>query len=126
VLAVYPEGTRSADEFVHRGRTGVARLAAECGVPIIPVGIEGTSRVQPIGARYLRPFRRVTVRFGPPIALTLPPGYDPAHGTDEDQRAARRATDALMQEISRLSGRPYRDEYVPARPAVSDRRGRAA
>ncbi|HUZ10710.1 MAG TPA: lysophospholipid acyltransferase family protein [Acidimicrobiales bacterium] len=121
VLALYPEGTRSTDEFVHRGRTGVARLAAECGVPIIPVGIEGTTAVQPIGRRYLRPFRRVTIRFGPPIELERPSAPDAGLRTDDDRRGAREATDRLMREISRLSGRSYLDEYVPARTGAPRR-----
>ena len=117
VLALYPEGTRSTDEFVHRGRTGVARLAAECRVPIIPVGLEGTADVQPVGRRYLRPFRRVTIRFGPAMELEPPPGENTASSSPPDRRAAREATDRLMREIARLSGRTYLDEYVPARTA---------
>src|SRR6202034_1125374 len=64
LIAIYPEGTRSTDGNVHRGRTGVARLALECGVPVIPVGISGTDRIQPRGSRWLRPFRTVRVSFG--------------------------------------------------------------
>jgi 1-acyl-sn-glycerol-3-phosphate acyltransferase len=124
VVALYPEGTRSNDEFVHRGRTGVARLAAECGVPVVPVGLSGTTAVQPIGCRYLRPFRRVTIRFGPPLDVS---GADAGLDQDEvgdDRQAARRTTDRLMHEIARLSGRPYLDQYVA--PRFPDAGGRAA
>src|SRR5271165_593336 len=98
LLALYPEGTRSLDEFVHRGRTGVARLARDAGVPVVPVGIAGTVDVQAVGSRMLHPFRTVTVRFGPPMRLAAPAGGggDPAE--------LRRFTDDLMHEIARLSG----------------------
>jgi 1-acyl-sn-glycerol-3-phosphate acyltransferase len=67
LLAIYPEGTRAPDERLHRGHTGVARLSLNRKVPIIPVGIIGTREVQPPGSRFMRPFRKVTVRFGPPV-----------------------------------------------------------
>ncbi len=107
LLALYPEGTRAEDAQVHRGRTGVARLAIECGVPVVPVGIVGTEEVQPIGSRLMRPFRTVTVRFGPPI--TAPVRDSPSAAGPE---ACRDYTDKLMQTIAELSGRPYIDEYV--------------
>ncbi len=114
LLAVYPEGTRSEDPYVHRGRTGVARLSRECGVPVVPVGVVGTVDVQPIGTRRLRPFRTVTIRFGEPIRMdTVADPGDPF--ADHDHGVCRAFTDQLMHEISRLSGRPYRDDYVPRR-----------
>jgi len=113
LLGVYPEGTRACDDSVHRGRTGVARLAAESAVPVIPVGIIGTVKVQPVNRRMMRPFHRVTIRFGPPMRLE-------SHGASElDHAELREFTDALMREISRLSGRPYVDEYIPKRSAQS-------
>lgn len=116
LVAIYPEGTRSLDQWVHRGRTGVARLSRECGVAVIPVGIEGTVNVQPVGSRLLRPWRTVTVRFGAPMRMA--PAADPADPMlDHDHRDCRTFTDALMHEIARLSGRPYVDEYVPSRRA---------
>jgi len=108
VIALYPEGTRSPDEFVHRGRTGVARLALETGAPVVAVGLLGTTKVQPVGARLLRPFRPVEVRFGEPRWLT---SEDVAAAGDE-HRALRAFTDALMAEITELSERPYVDEYI--------------
>jgi 1-acyl-sn-glycerol-3-phosphate acyltransferase len=125
IVGLYPEGTRADDRAVHRGRTGVARLAMECGVPVIPVGVDGTDRVQPIGQRWLRPFQRVTIRFGPPMLLersaveTVPI----PDATGGDQRAIgtaalRKFTDELMLEIARLAGRQYSDEHVSrAEPA---------
>lgn len=107
LLAVYPEGTRSRDCSVHRGKTGVARLASETGVPVIPVGIVGTDRIQPIGSQMMHPFHRVTVRFGAPMTLRGMDAQDP----EAREAAVRSFTDQLMQEICRLSGRPYVDCY---------------
>jgi 1-acyl-sn-glycerol-3-phosphate acyltransferase len=115
LLALYPEGTRADDCFTHRGHTGVARLSLDCGAPVIPVGISGTSDVQPIGRNRWHLFRHVTVAFGEPRTLSR----------DEmvrlgEHEALRQFTDALMHDIAELCGRPYLDEYV-ARPASADR-----
>ncbi len=67
VLGIYPEGTRSPDGRLYRGHTGVARLALACRVPVVPVGLVGTDKVQRPGSNLPRPFKRVTVRFGEPI-----------------------------------------------------------
>lgn len=68
LVGIYPEGTRSRDGLLHRGHSGVAHLAMMTGAPIIPVGLTGTERVQPIGTSLPRPFRgSVRVRFGEPI-----------------------------------------------------------
>jgi 1-acyl-sn-glycerol-3-phosphate acyltransferase len=116
IVGLYPEGTRSADRLVHRGHTGVARLAMECAVPVIPVGVDGTDRVQPIGWRRMRPFQRVTIRFGPPMLLERPEvaADDPGDGDrrTRDTAALRAFTDRLMLEIARLAGREYIDEPV--------------
>ncbi len=132
LLGVYPEGTRSPDDRVHRGRTGAARMVFEADVPVIPVGIVGTDRVQPIGSRFVHPFRRVTVRFGPPLhGHDFVPGPaqavgSPAARDEESERGAspppepdgvRILTDRLMCEIARLSDRAYVDEYIPSRGA---------
>ncbi len=114
LLALYPEGTRALDPAVHRGRTGVARLSRECGVPVVPVGIVGTVAVQPVGSWILRPFRTVTVRVGQPMRMV--PAADPVDPlADHDHTACRAFTDELMREIARLAGQPYVDEYVPRR-----------
>ena len=111
IIALYPEGTRADDDYLHRGRTGVARMALETGAPVVPVGVRGTSGVQPIGSRYLRPFRPVELRFGAPRWLR--PADVEALG--DEHRALRQFTDDLMAEISALSGRPYVDEYAGIR-----------
>ena len=123
VLAIYPEGTRAPDERLHKGKTGVARLALGCGVPVIPVGITGTRAVQPPGSMVMRPFRTVTIRFGPPLVyrldgteITTGRCGEPASGAggrpDADQVELRTLTDALMAEIARLSGQQYVDHYA--------------
>lgn len=119
VLAIYPEGTRSPDVRLHKGKTGVARLSAGCGVPVIPVGILGTRAVQPPGSMVMRPFRRVTVRFGPPVRYEVD-GRQVTTGQPDPARAAgvpdaeelRTLTDAVMAAIAGLSGQEYVDEYA--------------
>jgi 1-acyl-sn-glycerol-3-phosphate acyltransferase len=112
LVAIYPEGTRSLDGLVHRGRTGVARLSRECGVPVVPVGIRGTVEVQPVGRRLMRPGKTVVVRFGEP--MRMPPTADRLHPlADHDHRDCRAFTDGLMHEIAQLSGNAYVDQYVP-------------
>jgi len=106
VLGIYPEGTRSPDGRLYRGHTGVARLALECQVPVVPVGILGTRAVQPVGARLLRPFRSVEVRFGPPLDLRR------FAGQGSDPLVLRRLTDELMFEIQQLTGQEYVDRYA--------------
>ncbi len=125
LLGIYPEGTRAPDPRLHKGHTGVARLSLRCDVPIIPVGIVGTRAVQPPGSRVMRPFHAVTVRFGPPLTYRhdgqiivtgqccepAVPGSGP-ESRDLDQAELRCLTDALMKEISRLSGQEYVDRYA--------------
>ncbi len=113
-IAIYPEGTRSPDDRLHRGRTGVARLALTSGCPVIPVGLRGTRAIQPIGARFLRPFKPVSIRFGP--ALDLCARY--ANRTS-DPLVLRQATDEVMFEIAQLSGQLYVDRYA-SRSAPAD------
>lgn len=94
ILALYPEGTRSRDGLLHRGQTGVARLAARAGVPIVPVGILGTDEIMPPDAPRPHGSGSVTLRFGSPVAANI----DPA-----DRSALRSFTDELMREIQLLS-----------------------
>ncbi len=115
LFGIFPEGTRSRDGCLHRGRTGVARLASRTGAPVIPVGIRGTDRIQPPGASIPRPFRRCEVRFGAPI------GVRPSATAAE----LRALTDEIVYEISQLSGQTYIDRYaerseVPALARVED------
>ena len=113
VLGIYPEGTRSPDGRLYRGHTGVARLALGCGVPLVPVGLLGTTAVQPRGARLMRPGRSVTVRFGPPLALARFEG-----ASASDPLTLRTLTDELMFEIRRLTGQVYVDRYAKRHDVV--------
>lgn len=107
LVVVYPEGTRSPDGRLYRGRTGAVRLAVTAGVPIIPVGMIGTDKVQPIGARMPRPLTgRITVRFGKPLDFT---------GRSDDRTSLRAMTDEVMGEIQKLTGQEYVPRYAPAR-----------
>jgi 1-acyl-sn-glycerol-3-phosphate acyltransferase len=119
LFGIYPEGTRSRTGQLHKGHTGVARLALRTGAPIVPVGIVGAKEVQPPDARLPRPFREVLVRFGRPLDVSR---YD---GRGNDRLLLRQITDELMYEIRHLSGQDYVDEYatkrhesIPTEPAV--------
>jgi len=107
VLGIYPEGTRSPDGRLYRGHTGVARLALDCRVPVVPVGLVGTDEVQPRGSNMMRPFRRVPVRFGPLLDVAR---YESV--SSADPLALRTLTDELMFEIRSLSGQEYVDTYA--------------
>ncbi len=102
-FGVYPEGTRSRDGRLYRGRTGIGWLALQAGVPVVPVGLTGTDRVQPIGASVPR-IRRVQVRFGEPIRPEAYAGMSPA-------KARRKLTDDVMDAIAALSGQERADSY---------------
>jgi 1-acyl-sn-glycerol-3-phosphate acyltransferase len=105
LLGIYPEGTRSPDGRLYRGKTGPVRMALEAGVPIIPCAVIGTDRALPTGT--YRPRREpVRVRYGEPLDLSR------FHARREDPFALRSATDELMYEIMLLSGQEYVDEYA--------------
>jgi 1-acyl-sn-glycerol-3-phosphate acyltransferase len=106
VFGIYPEGTRTRDGLLHRGHTGVARLALANNVPVVPIGLVGSDDVQPIDSRLPKLFRHVTIRFGEPI--------DPARyaGRENDRMALRELTDEVMYEITQLSGYEYVDTYA--------------
>jgi 1-acyl-sn-glycerol-3-phosphate acyltransferase len=106
VFGIYPEGTRTRDGYLHRGHTGVARLALGCHIPIVPVGVIGTDDVQPVDSRLPKLFRRVTIRFGEPV------DPDRYAGRVHDRMALRELTDEVMYEISQLSGYEYVDTYA--------------
>jgi 1-acyl-sn-glycerol-3-phosphate acyltransferase len=106
VFAIYPEGTRTRDGYLHRGHTGVARLAMQSGVAIVPIGLVGTDEVQPVDARLPRLFRHVSVRFGEPIE---PARYS---GHADERLALRELTDEVMYEIRELCGYEYVDTYA--------------
>ena len=106
MFGIYPEGTRTRDGLLHRGHTGVARLALRCNVPIVPIGLIGTDDVQPIDSKMPKLFRVVRIRFGEPV--------DPARyaGREHDHMALRELTDEVMYEICQLSGYEYVDTYA--------------
>ena len=95
LVGMFPEGTRSRDGRLYRGRTGVARLAAESGVPVIPCATVGVFGIAPPGTKVPR-LRRIAVRFGEPMSWPAGQAASPA--------ALRSWTDELMSEIQRLSG----------------------
>ena len=98
LLGVYPEGTRSPDGRLYRGKTGVARMAMDTGVPVLPVAMVGTDRVQPIGTVLPR-LARVRVRIGAPLHPPVPAG-DPT----VERRQVREFTERVMTAIAALSG----------------------
>src|SRR5690606_7196810 len=107
VVAIFPEGTRSPDGRLYRGRTGVVRLAVAAGVPVVPVGIIGTDKVQPIGARVPRlKVGAITIRFGKPLDFT---------GRATERDGLRATTNELMAVIQKLTGQEYVDAYSPRR-----------
>ncbi len=112
-VALYPEGTRSTDGRLYKGRTGVAFLALQTGAPVVPVGLVGTDKVMPVGAKFPSLRERVTVRFGAPLDLAH-------HGPASSGRARRLATDDIMKAIHALSGQEFANAYneVPAHGAV--------
>ncbi len=106
VFGIYPEGTRTRDGYLHKGKTGVARLALATGAPIVPVGLIGSDECQPTDAKLPRLFKRVTIRFGPPLSM----GH--YAGRERDRLVLRQITDELMFELCELSGYEYRDTYA--------------
>lgn len=107
LFAIYPEGTRSPDGRLQPGRCGVAQLSITTGAPVIPVGILGTDRIQPPGARVPRPGRTAVVRIGAPVH---PDGYG---GTARQRRRA--LTTDVMDAIATLIDQ----EPAPERPSIS-------
>lgn len=105
IFSIYPEGTRSPDGRLYRGRTGVARLTLMTGAPVVPFAVIGTDKAQPTGAGFPRPVQ-VTVRFGEPLEFSR---YE---GMDRDRYVLRAVTDSVMAEVMRLSGQEYVDMYA--------------
>jgi 1-acyl-sn-glycerol-3-phosphate acyltransferase len=96
-IGIYPEGTRSPDGRLYKGRTGIARLAIESGAPIIPVAMFNTAEIQPTG-QVVPKVRRVEMVFGEPIYLD---------GDSTDQVLLRTLTNQLMEKIAQLSKQEY-------------------
>ncbi|MGN2640404.1 lysophospholipid acyltransferase family protein [Nocardia takedensis] len=105
LVGLYPEGTRSPDGRLYKGKTGMARLALETGVPVIPVAVIGTYEVSPPGPfRWKR--RKVTIKFGAPIDFSR---YDGMGGNRFVERAV---TDEVMYALMQLTGQEYVDVYA--------------
>lgn len=104
VLGIFPEGTRSPDGRLYKGKSGAARMALEVGCPIIPAGLTGTRQLLPKDARVPGLGPRITVKFGKPMRVP-----DEAR---HDARLLRTFTDELMQNIARLTGQEYRHRYA--------------
>jgi 1-acyl-sn-glycerol-3-phosphate acyltransferase len=107
LFGIYPEGTRSPDGRLYRGRTGVGWLALNAGVPVLPVAMIGTERVLPPGHKIPRP-RRIGIRIGMPLT------FDAYLGQPAAARQRRAVTDEVMRAIRELSGQ----EYVPVYASV--------
>jgi 1-acyl-sn-glycerol-3-phosphate acyltransferase len=116
LLGIYPEGTRSPDGRLYRGRTGIARMVLEAKVPVIPVAMIDTEKVQPIGKRLPR-IRRVGIVIGEPLEFSR---FD---GMEGDRIVLRAVTDEIMYELKRLSGQEYVDLYASS---VKEKRAKLA
>ncbi|GAA2813502.1 lysophospholipid acyltransferase family protein [Kribbella solani] len=114
LFGIYPEGTRSHDGRLYKGRTGVARLALEAKVPVIPCGVIGTDVVAPPG-KIVASFASPTVKFGEPLDFSR---YE---GMESDRLILRAVTDEIMYKIMELSGQEYLDMYATKAKALEGR-----
>lgn len=112
LLGIYPEGTRSPDGRLFRGRTGIARMVLEAKVPVFPVAMIDTEKVQPIGRRLPR-IRRIGVVVGEPL------DFSRFAGMEGDRLVLRAVTDEIIYELMKLSGQEYIDVYAST---LKDRR----
>ncbi|SBT48477.1 lysophospholipid acyltransferase family protein [Micromonospora narathiwatensis] len=116
IAGIYPEGTRSPDGRLYRGKTGVARLALASGAPVVPTAMLNADEIQPPG-QLIPNVKRVRIRFGAPL------DFSRYAGRAGDRYVERAITDEIMYELMELSGREYVDAYAqkaksqPARPA---------
>ena len=105
LLGIYPEGTRSPDGRLYRGKTGVARMALEAGVPVIPVAMIDTDRIQPIGSKVPK-IMRVGIKIGEPL------DFSRYQGMENDRFVLRSMADEIMYELMDLTGQEYVDIYA--------------
>jgi 1-acyl-sn-glycerol-3-phosphate acyltransferase len=113
LFGIFPEGTRSRDGLLYKGRTGAARLALDVGCPIFPVGIVGTDAIQPPGAKAPKPFKHCKITIGQPVR---PERY---RDRREPHLAWRSMIDEVMFEIREMTGQTYRDHYAGERVETS-------
>lgn len=109
-LGIYPEGTRSPDGRLYKGRTGIARLAIESGAPVIPVAMFNTEKIQPTG-KVIPNLHRVGMTFGEPMYFD---------GDSSDLLYLRDVTDQIMAKIQEISGQEYVDTYAPKKSRPDD------
>jgi 1-acyl-sn-glycerol-3-phosphate acyltransferase len=112
VFGIYPEGTRSPDGRLHKGHTGVARLALESRAPVLAVAMIGTGEAQPIGRRVPKLGSRIGIRISPPMDFSQ--WYDRAH----EPLVLRQITDQIMWTLRELSGQEYANTYAKRKDAV--------
>ena len=105
ILGIYPEGTRSPDAKLYKGKTGVARMALEANVPVVPIAMIGTDKVNPIGSKMWRP-GRIKMVIGRPLDFSR---YE---GMAGDRFVERSMTDEIMYRLMELSGQQYVDKYA--------------
>ncbi len=106
LFGIFPEGTRSRDGYLYKGRTGVARLALKVGCPIYPVGVTGTDQIQPPDAKFPKLRKECTIKIGRPIKM------DRYRDRADDRLVLRQITDEVMFEIRELTGQEYRNVYA--------------
>jgi 1-acyl-sn-glycerol-3-phosphate acyltransferase len=106
LFGIFPEGTRSRDGVLHKGRTGAVRLALKVGCPIFPVGVIGTREIQPPDAKLPRLRGECTIKIGRPINV------ERYRNRADDHLVLRQITDELMYEIRELTGQEYRNVYA--------------
>jgi 1-acyl-sn-glycerol-3-phosphate acyltransferase len=117
LLGIYPEGTRSHDGRLYKGKVGVAVMAITAGVPVVPCAMVGTFEIQPPG-RKIPKIKRVTIRFGEPL------DFSRYAGMEKEKAALRAVTDEIMYSIMALSGQEYVDRYAAEVKAEEAARGR--
>jgi 1-acyl-sn-glycerol-3-phosphate acyltransferase len=120
LFGIYPEGTRSHDGRLYKGKVGVAKLAIESGAPVVPVGVIGTDIIAPNGKKFGK-VHRPTLNFGEPM------DFSAYKGKENDREVLRQITDQIMDEIHKLCGQEYvKDTYAAdAKKAAQARRDAA-
>ena len=114
LVGIYPEGTRSPDGRLYKGKTGIARMALESEVPVIPVAMIGTDKVNPIGSTMWRP-GKIRIKIGEPL------DFSRYYGMANDRFIQRSMTDEIMYSLMELSGNEYVDMYAAKVKEDADR-----
>jgi 1-acyl-sn-glycerol-3-phosphate acyltransferase len=105
LMGIYPEGTRSPDGRLYRGKTGIARIALQAGVPVVPIAMFGTDKANPIGSKMWRP-TKIRIKVGEPL------DFSRYSGLDGDRFIERSITDEIMYALMELSDQEYVDMYA--------------